>query len=476
MRRFVALLILGLLAAPAWAETWYAPGSYNSFSTDLPVQLIDSGDGVFFTKTISGLFTTEPDNDYELKIATAGFALEAPPGFGQNVRTWADTAGEIDIRFWDDTSWDDGWMPNNQRRVGYVDKNLFDWEVMGSFNGFSTGLPLTDQTNGLHTGTFTFNKGNYNWKFRKVNDWNINIGNNGFSASAGDNAFAVLNDGEEWTFKLDLPNGRWLLSPLGDHNNDKKVNAGDYVTWRKNPAAYGGAQGYTDWRSNYGAGEFTGTLFWQARGPQIPAIPLVDQGGGTYSLTIGSLTALTDYELKVERSDLSESYPGSNIKIRSDTNGDIKLKFYDLQTANWGDGWSPDTSDRVGYEDHNQFDWEIMGSFNGFTSPVAQLTDQGNGLHTGTYTIDTAGTHQFKFRQQGDWNTSIGADFGNSAGNASLTTAAASETWVFELNLPLGKWRAFKQGLGTGATVPEPASFVLALVGLALMGMTRRKK
>jgi hypothetical protein len=38
----------------------------------------------------------------------------------------------------------------------------------------------------------------------------------------------------------------------GDYNNDGKVNAQDYVIWRK--TNINGAQGYTDWRSNYGTG------------------------------------------------------------------------------------------------------------------------------------------------------------------------------------------------------------------------------
>ncbi|MEX2310019.1 MAG: lamin tail domain-containing protein [Pirellulales bacterium] len=39
----------------------------------------------------------------------------------------------------------------------------------------------------------------------------------------------------------------------GDYNEDGKVDAADYVVWRKNPGAFGGAQGYTDWAANFGA-------------------------------------------------------------------------------------------------------------------------------------------------------------------------------------------------------------------------------
>lgn len=44
------------------------------------------------------------------------------------------------------------------------------------------------------------------------------------------------------------------LTIAGDHNGDGMVDARDYVVWRKNPAGFGGAQGYTDWVANFGTG------------------------------------------------------------------------------------------------------------------------------------------------------------------------------------------------------------------------------
>jgi autotransporter-associated beta strand protein len=41
-------------------------------------------------------------------------------------------------------------------------------------------------------------------------------------------------------------------SAPGDFNNDGHVNAADYVLWRKNPGAFGGAGGYATWRANFG--------------------------------------------------------------------------------------------------------------------------------------------------------------------------------------------------------------------------------
>jgi len=47
----------------------------------------------------------------------------------------------------------------------------------------------------------------------------------------------------------------------GDYNGDDVVNAADYVLWRKDPSAFGGdAQGYNDWRTNFGAASGGGSV------------------------------------------------------------------------------------------------------------------------------------------------------------------------------------------------------------------------
>jgi hypothetical protein len=53
-----------------------------------------------------------------------------------------------------------------------------------------------------------------------------------------------------------LSPSQFLFAPPGsngDHNGDGTVDAADYVLWRKNPAAFGDAAGYDDWRTNFGA-------------------------------------------------------------------------------------------------------------------------------------------------------------------------------------------------------------------------------
>jgi hypothetical protein len=56
-------------------------------------------------------------------------------------------------------------------------------------------------------------------------------------------------------------NNKYFVPPAigpGDYNGDGKVNAADYVLWRKDPNAFGGDPGYVAWRDNFGVGEGAG--------------------------------------------------------------------------------------------------------------------------------------------------------------------------------------------------------------------------
>jgi hypothetical protein len=59
----------------------------------------------------------------------------------------------------------------------------------------------------------------------------------------------------------------------GDHNLDGTVNAADYVTWRKNPPAFGGdPTGYSNWRSNFGAESGSGGGYNYVPEPSVLAL------------------------------------------------------------------------------------------------------------------------------------------------------------------------------------------------------------
>lgn len=56
----------------------------------------------------------------------------------------------------------------------------------------------------------------------------------------------------------------------GDHNGDNVVDARDYVVWRKNPGAFGGTDGYDDWRANFGASQGGGGSVSKSAGVPEP--------------------------------------------------------------------------------------------------------------------------------------------------------------------------------------------------------------
>jgi hypothetical protein len=487
MRFFVAVFVSLLAALPAAAQPWYARGEFNNWTVDNPM-VVDPGNAAHYTADVTGLFESSP---YFWKIAEEDWAPEMPgTGAGNDGRVYTNAQGGIKFHLWDNTTWNDGWLPNNVRRVGYDDHQQFDWEIVGSFNGWP-GTPdptyaLTDMGNGLHRGAFKLNAGIWDFKFRGLTDieWDTSIGAT-FNNNASNNTVAVAANGDEWIFELDLPNGRFRYftnaapaGPSGDYNRSGRVDAADYVVWRNDPGAYGGdPAGYNTWRANFGA---SNVVSWLARSPQLADQQLVDLGSGEYELNMTGLTPQTDYDFRVLRSDASATVPGTNVRIRANSAaGEIDLKLHELTGASWGDGWSPANTHRVGYEDHDEFDWELMGTLNETPwagGPQWYLTDMGNGLHKGSFTIPTPGTYQFKFRQQDNWNTSIGDDFGNGAPNATFTSTAPDQIWNFELDLPGGRWRAYTGAASVGAAVPEPSAVVLALVcGLVLCGTVRRR-
>jgi hypothetical protein len=194
--------------------------------------------------------------------------------------------------------------------------------------------------------------------------------------------------------------------------------------------------------------------------------PMIHQGGGHYTWSATGLTPGDMTFFKVTVDDWSENYPGSDARTMVNAAGEIDFHFYDNNV--WADGWLPNGQKRVGYDDPLQFAWDLPGSMNGWSGGAAwQLANAGGGLYQGVFAMP-AGTHQFKFRKFEDWNISIGDNFGNSAGDNSVTVAAAGDLWKFELDLPGGRFRWYQ--------VPEPASAVLVGIALAMAGAVRRRK
>ena len=188
--------------------------------------------------------------------------------------------------------------------------------------------------------------------------------------------------------------------------------------------------------------------------------PMVSQGGGLYSATISG-TPGTRFDFKVANADWSSAWPGGDARTLYNSTGSATIYY---RAGSIADGWNP-AADRIGYADPAQFGWDVMGSFNAWASPVTSLTPVGGGVYSANYLVPTAGTYTFKFREAGSWDISIGADFGNSAGNAWVSTLNANDVVRFQLDLPNGRWSA--------AVIPEPTTFSL-LAGSAVLLLVRR--
>jgi hypothetical protein len=202
----------------------------------------------------------------------------------------------------------------------------------------------------------------------------------------------------------------------------------------------------------YVRGEFNG---WSNS-----ANPMTDLGGGHYTYTASGLTPGQATEFKITVNDWSENYPGSNSRTMANASGEIVFHFYQGAQS---DGWEPSGYSRVGYADHEQFDWEVIGSMNGWAGGW-NLTDLGQ-VHQGDFPLTGGTTYDFKYRRQGDWGFSIGDNFGNSAANIQYT-AAVDGVYRFQLDLEGGRHRV--------SLVPEPAS--LSLLGLGALALIRRRR
>jgi T5SS/PEP-CTERM-associated repeat protein len=61
----------------------------------------------------------------------------------------------------------------------------------------------------------------------------------------------------------------------GDYNSDGKVDAADYILWRKTPATFGGTTGYNVWRANFGEIAGSGAAFDASTIPEPPSVYLL---------------------------------------------------------------------------------------------------------------------------------------------------------------------------------------------------------
>lgn len=199
----VALCAFSGLAA---AQPYYVRGEFNAWTND-STPMVDMGGGMW-QSTITGL---TPGQMYQNKATVNDWSFNAPQS-GDNARAKANAAGEITVNFFPNTSWADGYMPASEPRIGYANLG-HAWEIMGAFNGWTTPYAMNNLGNDVYQVEIPAGVGAYEFKFRKVGDWDISVGDT-FGQFTG-NADATVNAGDNAVrLTIDVPNGRWQATSI----------------------------------------------------------------------------------------------------------------------------------------------------------------------------------------------------------------------------------------------------------------------
>ncbi|MBN2446485.1 MAG: hypothetical protein JXO22_07165 [Phycisphaerae bacterium] len=200
----------------------------------------------------------------------------------------------------------------------------------------------------------------------------------------------------------------------------------------------------------YVAGDFQG---WDAG-----ANPMTDLGGGMYEFVVAGLDANSRHEFKITDGTWGNAIPGANCWFYTDGTGSATLTY---NKNLMDDGWAPNI-DRIGVAP-DLGTWTAVGSFQGWDNANAATAMMPVG--DGTYVYNTGalgdGTYQWKAVNTGSWD-SISWD-GRSVNTANMDfTLDATYT---SANLFVNP----DNGTVKVELLPEPASIVLVLLGLAAL-------
>lgn len=205
MRKLILVLaFVGAIIGTQQANAqYYLRGSFNGYDTSLP--MTDLGGGVF-EAIATGL---NPGDKYTFLAANSDYSIQSGAPF-EDVAARANAAGQIRVRFYENDNPNDGWSPN-LRRLGLFDLD-YSYELMGSFNGFSAPLPLTNN-GGVLQGDLTLSPNtSYNFVFRQEGTWDVTIKTN--FGDAGPDINYTTGDGSAYRVSLDLNNGRYQFSAV----------------------------------------------------------------------------------------------------------------------------------------------------------------------------------------------------------------------------------------------------------------------
>lgn len=207
MKTFVlaAAAVAALTGSAMAGSTYYVQGTWNGYAFDTPMGFQG---GVKWSRALS----LTPGSRQNGLATNVGYSIQAPPAFG-DARFEVPASGQVTANFFDQTSWSDGWLPDNQRRFG-IEGTTNGWEIMGSWSGFSSPTAMMAVGGGVYEGTISLAPGNYTYKFRYAGDWDINIGADTLGNNRADIAFtSPINGSTDIKFRLDLPNGRFQTIP-----------------------------------------------------------------------------------------------------------------------------------------------------------------------------------------------------------------------------------------------------------------------
>ena len=204
MQRFTLTLagVVGLTATGvSSAAPYFVRGGFNNWEPVNPMTETSPGSG-HYTATVTGTGRSD------FKVAEEDWDPNFP---GNNARVDFGAGGSVTFHFYEGPA-SDGWAPA-ANRVGYT--SLHGWDVMGSFNGWSGPLDMIDEGGGLFRAEFTVPApGEFEYKYRKDNDWEVNIGNDGFAFNAGNLKYTTTTPNEVVVFQLDTVGGRFLAAPV----------------------------------------------------------------------------------------------------------------------------------------------------------------------------------------------------------------------------------------------------------------------
>jgi hypothetical protein len=184
MQKMIAVMVLGLLVAPAAAaiSTPYVAGGWQGWdASSNPMTEIMPG---FWTASFSGLGANQR---YEYKITDGSWSNSLP---ASNSWLTTDSMGNVTVAY-DVNIHNDGWFPATDRLGLSTDTGA--WTAVGSWqswNNTDSATVMTPVFGGLYTLTVVLPPGDYEWKAVRTGTWDA-IGLDGRNINADNMAFST---------------------------------------------------------------------------------------------------------------------------------------------------------------------------------------------------------------------------------------------------------------------------------------------